>query len=177
VTQDPVPLWWTIASAESFASEAWLLDRSELIGEDSLSTMRRGEAISARDYLDAQRTRSEFSRVWGSFLESFDLIISPGEQVLPFLVGQPEPSHSGQEAEGGWWGMDSVANLTGQPATSVPTGFSEGGLPFGIQFMGRRFDDERLLRVAATFEALARGPLVQPQLGGTSAKNRQPLTQ
>jgi Asp-tRNA(Asn)/Glu-tRNA(Gln) amidotransferase A subunit family amidase len=177
VTQDPVPLWWTIASAESFASEAWLLDRSELIGEDSLRTMRRGEAISARDYLDAQRTRSEFSRVWGSFLESFDLIISPGEQVLPFLVGQPEPSHSGQEAEGGWWGMDSVANLTGQPATSVPTGFSEGGLPFGIQFMGRRFDDERLLRVAATFEALARGPLVQPQLGGTSAKNRQPLTQ
>ena len=161
MTQDPVPLWWTIASAESFASEAWLLDRSDLIGEDSLRTMRMGEAISARDYLDAQHTRSEFSRAWGSFLESFDLIVSPGEQVLPFAVGQAEPSRSGPAAEGGWWGMDSVANLTGQPATGVPTGFNDRGLPFGIQLMGRRFDDERVLRVAATFEALARGTLAR----------------
>jgi Asp-tRNA(Asn)/Glu-tRNA(Gln) amidotransferase A subunit family amidase len=163
VTQDPVPLWWTIASAESFASEAWLLDRAELIGKDSLRTMRMGEAISSQEYLDAQHARSEFTSAWGSFYESFDLTVSPGEQVLPFMVGQPEPSHSGPEAEGGWWGMDSVANLTGQPATGVPTGFSEGGLPFGIQFMGRRFDDERVLRVASTFEALAREAFAHPQ--------------
>lgn len=167
-TRDPVPLWWTIAAAESFASEASLLERPELIGSDSLRTIRMGEAISAREYLDAQHTRSEFAHAWGSFLERFDFIVSPGEQVLPFSVNQPEPSRSGEVVEGDWWGMDSVANLTGQPATSVPSGITDDGLPVGIQFMGRRFDDERVLRVAATFEALARGPLAHPPITSRS---------
>lgn len=93
------------------------------------------------------------------FLERFDLIVSPGEQVLLFPVDQSEPSRNGEEAEGDWWGMDSVANLTGQPATSVPTGITDDGLPIGIQFMGRRFDDGHVLQVAATFETLACAPL------------------
>jgi Asp-tRNA(Asn)/Glu-tRNA(Gln) amidotransferase A subunit family amidase len=164
VTDDPVPLWWTIAAAESYASEASLLDRAELIAPDSLRMMRMGEAISAREYLDAQHRRSEFARKWGSFLEHFDLIVSPGEQVLPFPVDQAEPSRTGEVVEGDWWGMDSVANLTGQPATSITSGITDDGLPVGVQFMGRRFDDERVLRVAATFEALAREPLIHPPL-------------
>ena len=88
--------------------------------------------------------------------------------MLPFSVNQPEPSRSGEVVEGDWWGMDSVANLTGQPATSVPSGITDDGLPVGIQFMGRRFDDERVLRVAATFEALARGPLAHPPITSRS---------
>jgi Asp-tRNA(Asn)/Glu-tRNA(Gln) amidotransferase A subunit family amidase len=164
VTEDPVPLWWTIAAAESYASEASLLDRPELIAPDSLRTMRMGEAISAREYLDAQDQRNGFASAWGAFFERFDLIVSPGEQVLPFSVDQAEPSRTGEVVEGDWWGMDSVANLTSQPATSVPSGITGEGLPVGIQFMGRRFDDERVLRVAATFEALARGPLAHPPL-------------
>ena len=147
VTQDPVPLWWTIAAAESFASEAWLLDRAELIAPDSLRTIRMGEAISTREYLDAQNVRSEFTCTWGLFLERFDFIVSPGEQVLPFPVDQSERSRNGEVAEGDWWGMDSVANLTGQPATSVPTGITDDGLP-----------------VAATFETLACGPLAHPPI-------------
>lgn len=162
VTKDPVPLWWTIATAESFASEASLLDRAELIAPDSLRTIRMGEAISVRQYLDGQHEKNEFARTWESFLERFDLIVSPGEQVLPFSVDQPEPSRNGKVVEGDWWGMDCVANLTGQPATSVPCGITDGGLPVGIQFMGRRFDDERVLQVAATFEKLVRGPLAHP---------------
>jgi len=161
-TEDPLPLWWAIAAAESFASEGSLLGRAELIAPDSLRTIRMGEAISLREYLDAQYARSMFAGSWGSFLAQYDLIVSPGEQVLPFSVDQPEPSRNGKVVEGDWWGMDSVANLTGQPATSVPTGITESGLPVGIQFMGRRFDDERVLRVAATFEALARGRLAHP---------------
>lgn len=93
------------------------------------------------------------------FLERFDLIVSPGEQVLLFPVDQSEPSRNGEAAEGDWWDMDSVANHTGQPATSVPNGITDDGLPIGIQFMGRRFDDGHVLQVAATFETLACAPL------------------
>ena len=147
VTQDSVTLWWTIAAAESFAVEAWLLNRADLIAPDSLRTIRMGEGISARKYLDAQNARSEFTRTWALFLERFDFIVSPGEQVLPFPVDQSEPSRNGEVAEGDWWGMDSVANLTGQPATSVPTGLSDDGL-----------------QVAAAFQTLACGPLAHPPI-------------
>ncbi len=46
-----------------------------------------------------------------------------------------------------------VINVTGQPAISVPMGFTEGGLPLGIQLIGRPADEASLLRLAAQLEA------------------------
>ena len=43
-------------------------------------------------------------------------------------------------------------NLTGQPAASVPCGFTHDGLPIGLQIVGRRYDDATVLRAAAAFE-------------------------
>src|SRR5437879_9942475 len=43
-------------------------------------------------------------------------------------------------------------NLTGQPAATVPCGFTRGGLPVGLQIVGRRFADATVLRAAAAFE-------------------------
>jgi aspartyl-tRNA(Asn)/glutamyl-tRNA(Gln) amidotransferase subunit A len=43
-------------------------------------------------------------------------------------------------------------NLTGQPAASVPCGFTKDGLPVGLQIVGRRFADQTVLRSAAAFE-------------------------
>ena len=42
--------------------------------------------------------------------------------------------------------------MTGQPAASVPCGFTKDGLPIGLQLVGRRFDDATVLRAAAAFE-------------------------
>jgi Asp-tRNA(Asn)/Glu-tRNA(Gln) amidotransferase A subunit family amidase len=50
------------------------------------------------------------------------------------------------------WGMDAIANLTGQPVTSVPCGLTDDGLPVGVQLMGRRFADAVVLNAAASFE-------------------------
>ena len=46
-----------------------------------------------------------------------------------------------------------VFNLTGQPAASVPVGFTDGGLPVGLQIVGRRFAEKTVLRASACFEA------------------------
>ena len=45
--------------------------------------------------------------------------------------------------------------MTGQPAASVPCGFTAGGLPVGLQIVGRRFDEYTVLRGSAAFEAAA----------------------
>lgn len=43
-------------------------------------------------------------------------------------------------------------NVTGQPAASVPCGWTDDGLPVGLQIVGRRFDEATVLRAAAAFE-------------------------
>src|SRR5438105_3303408 len=56
-------------------------------------------------------------------------------------------------SEWAWSPFTYPFNLTGQPAASVPCGFTRGGLPIGLQVVGRRFDDATVLRASAAFEA------------------------
>jgi aspartyl-tRNA(Asn)/glutamyl-tRNA(Gln) amidotransferase subunit A len=49
-----------------------------------------------------------------------------------------------------------LANLSGAPAVSVPAGVGEGGLPCGVQLMGRAFEEDRLLRLANALHAALR---------------------
>jgi aspartyl-tRNA(Asn)/glutamyl-tRNA(Gln) amidotransferase subunit A len=51
-----------------------------------------------------------------------------------------------------WIGFTYPFNFTGQPAASVPCGFTGAGLPVGLQIVGRRFDEPAVLRAAAAFE-------------------------
>ncbi len=52
----------------------------------------------------------------------------------------------------GWMPFTYPFNITGQPAASVPCGWTDDGLPIGLQIVGRRFDDVTVLRAAAAFE-------------------------
>jgi len=155
-TADPLPIWWTIAAAEGFASEGPLLTNAEEMATGSADIIRAGEHISARDYLEAQEQRGEFSRSWARYMQHVDLVLSPAEQVLPFAVGIPAPATvEGRPSDPvfeDWWGMDAVANLTNQPAICVPAGLTTSGLPVGIQLMGRRFQDRLVLAAAAAWE-------------------------
>jgi len=56
-------------------------------------------------------------------------------------------------------------NLTGQPAATVPCGFTAEGLPVGLQIVGRWHDDALVLRAAAGFEAIQPWALHRPSLG------------
>jgi Asp-tRNA(Asn)/Glu-tRNA(Gln) amidotransferase A subunit family amidase len=148
-----------------------LAEHETVMSPGTPEIIRAGERYSAADYLDAQHERSAFTRAWAEFFQKFDVLVAPAMQVPAFPVGQGTPT----EVDGvpcdplfeDWCSMIYVANLTGQPSLSVPMGYSADGLPLGMQIIGRRFEDDVVLRVGAAWERLAPWrddwpPLVRP---------------
>ena len=89
-----------------------------------------------------------------AFFEKYDLLLTPTIACPPFAVGLDNPTEiAGKPVEPyAWIPFTYPFNLTGQPAASVPCGFSRDGLPIGLQIVGRRFDDVLVLRASAAFE-------------------------
>ena len=89
-----------------------------------------------------------------AFFETYDLLVTPTIACPPFPVGLDNPREiAGKPVEAyAWIPFTFPFNLTGQPAASVPCGFTKDGLPIGLQIVGRRFDDATVLRASAAFE-------------------------
>jgi hypothetical protein len=89
-------------------------------------------------------------------MSEFDLFLTPAMECIAFEHGLTGPPTIGGEPIGDFY--DDYChfcypfNLTGQPAISVPMGIAELDLPVGLQIVGRRFDDELVLRAAAAWE-------------------------
>ncbi len=173
----PTQLWNDIALPEGFASEGPLLDH-EGIEAATREIVESGRSATAADYLDAQERRIAFTRSWESFFGGGDLAGDGGYDVL-LAPSMPVPAFSTDvtgpaEIDGtpvdpffdDWCVLALPANLTGQPATAVPTGLSADGLPVGLQVMGPRWADLRTLAVAARVEALVGFDLAPARAGG-----------
>jgi Asp-tRNA(Asn)/Glu-tRNA(Gln) amidotransferase A subunit family amidase len=89
-----------------------------------------------------------------ALFEKYDLLLTPTVACPPFAVGLDNATEIDGKPLGpyAWIPFTYPFNLTGQPAASVPCGFTKGGLPIGLQIVGRRFDDATVLRASAAFE-------------------------
>jgi Asp-tRNA(Asn)/Glu-tRNA(Gln) amidotransferase A subunit family amidase len=155
----PTALWNAIALPEGFASEGPLLAEHEHQMTDGTADIIRAGQVSATEYLDAQHERSLYTRAWAEFFEDHDLLLIPTMQLTAFPVGMLAPeSIDGQPIDqffDDWCTFCCPANLTGQPAASVPIGADEDGLPIGLQIIGRRWEDLTVLAAAAQVERLS----------------------
>src|SRR5262249_31611808 len=89
------------------------------------------------------------------FFERYDLLLTPTLCLPPFPPGIGGPREvAGREVAHLGWTLCSPFNYSGQPAVSVPAGWTTSGLPVGLQIVGRRLDDALVLRAAATLEQL-----------------------
>ena len=119
--------------------------------------LEAGLFISAADYLRAQQARSMFNDQAHRLLEQVDLLAGPTEPVTaPKLLANRV--QAGGRTVGTVTALTQYTrayNITGFPAVSVPCGFSESGLPIGLQLAGRPFDDVTVLRAAHAYEQAA----------------------
>ncbi len=116
--------------------------------------IERNKDKPATEYISACLERFEYWNGIRPFFDRYDLLLTPTIAVLPFPVGQLGVREiAGMRVSPlGWLAFTYPFNLTGQPAASVPCGWTEDGLPVGLQIIGRRFDDVTVLRAAAAFE-------------------------
>jgi aspartyl-tRNA(Asn)/glutamyl-tRNA(Gln) amidotransferase subunit A len=106
------------------------------------------------------------------FMQDYDILLTPTLAVPPFPVDMqgPERTEGRMVPNTAWLGFTYPMNMTGQPAATVPAGFTSSGLPVGLQIVGRHLDDPTVMRAAAAFEAARpwsgrRPPLLDTLLG------------
>ena len=113
------------------------------------ATWRRmavGAFVTASDLLQAKRLRRELSLALNRIMQRYDALLTVSTLApAPRFDGSPPSVSAGPT-------QLMPFNVTGNPAMSVPTGFSAEGLPLSMQLVGRRFDEPTLLGVAAAFE-------------------------
>lgn len=148
------------------AAEGHRMDRTVRLGLDPAN------AISYERLRDAQRARTDMFREVERLLDGADVFITPTVAAPPPPVEQQADAPlvvDGVERgplRQAWYPYTIPYNATGHPAISVPCGFTDAGLPVGIQIAGRWHDEARLLAVAAALEKLMPWADVWPAAAG-----------
>jgi len=127
-------------------------DERELLEPALREIVARGERCSALEYLAATATRMAMGTRMGAFHERYDLLLTPTVPITPFVAGEEVPIGWQLPRWTSWTPFTYPFNMTQQPAASVPCGWSVTGLPIGLQVVGPRHADARVLAACAAYE-------------------------
>jgi amidase len=131
------------------------VDKLDVLDPNLAGNIRLGLAVKIGDIARAEHKRAEIWHRWRALFERFDLVLTPTCPVLPFPVEQNYPFEiAGKKLESyiDWVAQTFLVSLAALPAASVPAGLSASGLPVGLQIVGPRFSEPRLLACAKLVE-------------------------
>ena len=116
--------------------------------------LERYRDLGVAEIMQAQTEREQLWQQLWPFFENYDLLLTPTVACPPFGLNRFGPETiDGRLVEGWQWTAATYPfNLTGQPAATVPCGWTASGLPIGLQIVGRRYDEATVLRASAAFE-------------------------
>jgi aspartyl-tRNA(Asn)/glutamyl-tRNA(Gln) amidotransferase subunit A len=120
-----------------------------------MACIEHGRRYGLVEYLEQRGRKLTYWDSVRPLFERYDLLLTPSVSVAAFDVGRLNPTHFPQH-DWDWFPWASFSypfNFTGQPAASIPAGFTAAGLPVGLQIVGRRFADLTVLQASAAFEA------------------------
>lgn len=143
----PLQKWFdcgqTIIECESYAiHENWLRERPEDYSSLARSKISRGAFYSAAEYIKAVQARSVLCAEFATVMRNFDVVVTLSGFELPCAFDSPDlPRVFERQAR-------MPFNVTGTPAIAVPTGFTNDGLPLGMQIAGPAFGESIIYKVA-----------------------------
>lgn len=115
---------------------------------------------TADEFTAAIMERKRIVNALSRFMQSHDFLLTPATATAAFDIDRDGPDQIAGRPVGAtaWAPFSAFANLSGQPAISVPAGFTKDGRPVGLQILGRHQDDLGVLRIARAFERVSPWP-------------------
>ncbi len=156
-----------VLTAEASAyHERRLREHGEAYGPDVRIRLDRGLFLSAADYLIGLRARRFLTREFLEAIAGVDLILTPATAVpaAPIEEDQEKAPAASLAMSAEYTRCTNPFNLTGLPALSVPCGFTSGGLPIGLQIVGKPFADATVLRAGHAYQQATDWHLRRPVL-------------
>lgn len=123
----------------------------ELTAPEDRAGGHAGQFVPAKDYINAFRIRPKIQRALDEILSRFDALVTP---TLPAVAVPIKSNFRDYFAPYHGSEIGGAGNAAGIPAISIPNGFGDRGLPTGLQFVGRAFEENRLLAVARQYQAV-----------------------
>lgn len=119
-----------------------------------VASIEDGLRHSLTDYIQMRGEKNAYCDRIRLYFEHHDLLLTPSLSVAAFPVNRLNPEHWDQHTFNWlrWASFSYPFNFSGNPAASVPIGFTQAGLPVGLQIVGPRFADLLVLQAAAAFE-------------------------
>jgi aspartyl-tRNA(Asn)/glutamyl-tRNA(Gln) amidotransferase subunit A len=167
-THQMIRMMWNAHEAGNYAR--YLPEFRDRMDPGLVASIEDGERYSVVDYIDMRGQKLAYWDSVRPLFERFDLLLTPSLSVAAFPCGRINPEHWPQPSNLwdwlGWASFSYPFNFTGQPAATVPAGFTPVGLPVGLQIVGRRFADLTVLQASAAFEEARPWAVKRPSLGG-----------
>jgi len=140
--------------------------RSEGFGTEVKRRIMLGTFALSSGYYDAyykkaQQVRTLIKKDFEDVFQDYDVIVGPTTPTTAFKIGENTKDPLTMYANDI---LTIPVNLAGVPGISVPCGLSEAGLPFGLQIIGKHFDESTVYRVAHAFEQATNHHTKKPQL-------------
>ncbi len=163
---DEVFMLWRAWRTELRISPLMEKHRS-LLKETVIWNAEQGLPITGPQLARAEAKRTELYHRMREFMSRHEFLVLPVNQVAPFPVDQEYPTHiNGVEMKTyiDWQKTCYYITTVGNPAISVPAGFTATGLPVGLQIVGRHRDDFGVLQLAHAFESATQFGLKRPPI-------------
>ena len=158
------PVAGTIIRAEAAAAFEELVESgrvAELTAPEDRIKPYGGQMVLAKDYINAQRVRVKIQRALDEVLRDFDAMVGPTRSTVANPI---EARFSEYFGEFGGPSIGGGANAAGIPGITVPNGFGERGLPTGLQFTARSWDEAAAIGLAMEYQRRTDWHLRHPEM-------------
>ena len=164
-SHDLIRCTWSAHEAGNYAQ--YLHEWRDRMDPGLVACIEDGLRYSVVDYIEARGRKMAYWDTVRPLFQKYHVLLTPTLSVAAFPVGRLNPADWPQH-EWDWidWASFSYPfNFTGQPAASVPAGFTPAGLPVGLQIVGRRCADLTVLQASAAFETARPWAARRPDVG------------